>query len=80
MSNFLLIIFFQLCSDNTLNHEEDEDEMFTASVGAVHQAVLDNNLAKLEKLIEVLLFIDECHVMQCLFRMTIHWMKGIPTH
>ena len=54
--------------------------MFTASVGAVHQAVLDNNLAKLEKLIEVLLFIDECHVMQCLFRMTIHWMKGIPTH
>ena len=27
--------------------------MFTASVGAVHQAVLDNNLTKLEKLIEV---------------------------
>lgn len=54
--------------------------MFTASVGAVHQAVLDNNLAKLEKLIEVLLFIDEFHVIQCLFRMTIHWMKGIPTH
>ena len=27
--------------------------MFSAGVGAVHQAVLDNNLEKLEKLIEV---------------------------
>ena len=52
----------KLCSDNKLNEEEDDDEMFTASVGAVHQAVLDNNLTKLEKLIEVesLFLLYEC--------------------
>ena len=33
--------------------DEEEEEICSAGVGAVHQAVLDNNLEKLEKLIEV---------------------------
>ena len=33
--------------------EEEEDEENTSGVGLVHQAVLDNNAEKLEKLIEV---------------------------
>ena len=33
--------------------EEEEDEENTSGVGLVHQAILDNNTEKLEKLIEV---------------------------
>ena len=33
--------------------EDEEEDICSAGVGAVHQAVLDNNLEKLEKLIEV---------------------------
>ena len=34
--------------------DEEEEDICSAGVGAVHQAVLDNNLEKLETLIEVL--------------------------
>ena len=33
--------------------DEEDEEICSAGVGAVHQAVLDNNLEKLETLIEV---------------------------
>ena len=33
--------------------EDKEDEENTSGVGVVHQAILDNNTEKLEKLIEV---------------------------
>ena len=41
----------KFCSEAAL--DEEEEEICSAGVGAVHQAVLDNNLEKLEKLIEV---------------------------
>ena len=41
----------KFCSEAAL--DEEEEEICSAGVGAVHQAVLDNNLEKLEKLIDV---------------------------
>ena len=44
---------FSHCSLENL--EDEEDDEITPGVGLVHQAVLDNNPEKLEKLIEVTL-------------------------
>ena len=43
----------QSFSFSSLEHLGDEDEDTTPGLGVVHQAVLDNNPEKLEKLIEV---------------------------
>ena len=43
----------QLLSSFSVSLLEDEDEDNTSGVGVVHQAVLDNNTDKLEKLIAV---------------------------